>query len=166
MNGPTGGVVLVVTAILMLAGLLGTIVPMVPGVPLILAGALLYGIVDGFQTVGWPTLAVLGLLTLIAVSADLWASSAGAKMGGASGCAVVLGMIGGIVGFLIFSLPGAILGAMLCVVLTEVARQNDWKKALKAGSGWLAGWVLSTLLQAGIGVSMIVLFVWQIIQGP
>jgi uncharacterized protein YqgC (DUF456 family) len=110
-------------------------------------------------------LAVLGLMTVIGTSADLWASSIGAKMGGASGWSVLAGLMGGLAGLLIFSLPGAMLGAILSVVLIEIMRQKDWRKAVKAGSGWLVGWALSTIFQLGVGIGMIAIFLWQIALG-
>jgi uncharacterized protein YqgC (DUF456 family) len=162
---PIGVVVLVLTFLIMLVGLIGTVLPIIPGTILIVAGALLYALVDGFQVVGWPTLVVLGVLAAVATTADLWASSVGAKIGGASGWSVVIGMLAGLVGFVVFNLPGAIIGAILGVLLTEIVRVGDWKQALKAGSGWVVGWILSTVVQLGIGLIMVAIFVWQVVQG-
>jgi hypothetical protein len=133
---------------------------------LIFLAALVYAIVEGFQTVGWPTLLVLGVLTFVATTADVWASSIGAKLGGASGWSVVVGLLGGLVGFVAFSLPGAIIGAVLGVLLVELIRLGDLRQALKAGSGWAIGWALSTVLQLGLGLVMVAIFVWQITLGP
>jgi len=69
------------------------------------------------------------------------------------------------VGFVVLNLPGAIIGAILGVLLTEVVRVGDWKQALKAGSGWVVGWILSTVVQLGIGLIMVAIFVWQLVQG-
>ena len=165
MEEPISVVVLVLTFLIMLVGLIGTVLPIIPGTILIFAGALLYALVDGFQVVGWPTLVVLGILAAVATTADLWASSIGAKIGGASGWSVVIGMLAGLVGFVIFTLPGAIIGAILGVLLTEIVRVGDWKQALKAGSGWVVGWILSTVVQLGIGLIMVAIFVWQVVQG-
>jgi uncharacterized protein YqgC (DUF456 family) len=162
---PANTIALVAAAVIIFVGVIGTVLPIIPGTVLIFVGAFLYALVEGFHVVGWPTLLVLGLLTVAATTADLWASSVGAKMGGASGFTVVLGLVGGLIGLVLFSLPGAILGALLAVILTEIARQDDWRKALKAGSGWIVGWALSTLLQLGIGLTMVAIFVWQVIQG-
>jgi uncharacterized protein YqgC (DUF456 family) len=162
MNIPVLGLALLV----MLVGLIGTVLPMLPGTILILLGAFLYAVVDGFQVVGWPTLVVLGLLTLLATTADIWASSAGAKLSGASGWSIVTGLIGGLIGLVVLSLPGAIIGAVAGVLLTEIIRLGDWQKALKAGSGWLIGWAISAVVQLGIGLIMVVIFVWQVMQGP
>jgi uncharacterized protein YqgC (DUF456 family) len=157
---------LTLSLLLMLVGLLGTVLPVLPGTILIFLGALLYAFLEGFQVVGWPTLAVLGLLTLLATSAELWAASVGAKVGGASGWSVLVGMIGGLVGLLFFSLPGAIAGAVLGVLVSEMVRVGDWQKALKAGGGWAAGWLLSAVVQVAVGLAMMALFIWQVWKGP
>ena len=165
MEDPINVVVLVITFLIVLVGLIGTVLPIIPGTILIFAGALLYALVDGFQVVGWPTLLALGVLTVVATTADLWASSVGAKIGGASGWSVVIGLLAGLVGFVVFSLPGAIIGAILGVLLTEIVRVGDWRQALKAGSGWVVGWILATVVQLGIGLIMVAILVWQVVQG-
>ena len=158
-------VVLIVTFLLMLIGLIGTVLPIIPGTILIFAGALLYALVDQFQAVGWPTLVVLGVLTVVATTADLWVSSIGAKIGGASGWSVLIGLLAGLAGFMIFNLVGAIIGAILGVLLTEIVRLGDLRQALKAGGGWLVGWLLSTVVQLGVGLIMLAIFIWQVVQG-
>jgi uncharacterized protein YqgC (DUF456 family) len=165
MSDPIQIVALVCASLIILVGLIGTVLPILPGAPLIFVGAFLYALVEGFQAVGWPTLVVLGVLALLATTADLWASSVGARMGGASGWSVVFGLLGGFVGLLVFSLPGAILGALAAVILTEIVHQDDWRQALKAGTGWIVGWLLSTFLQVAIGLIMVAIFAWQVVAG-
>ena len=162
MQGPVGEIVLGLTFVVMFIGLLGIVVPVLPGVILIFVAALGYALLDGFQTVGWITLVVLGLLTVAAVSANVWATSVGAKAGGASGWSILAGMLGGLVGMLFFSLPGSIIGALLGMFLVELSRARDWHKAAKSGGGWLLGWLLSVILELGIGLIMIVIFVWRV----
>jgi uncharacterized protein YqgC (DUF456 family) len=157
--------VLVLALITMLIGIIGTVLPILPGTILIFVAALLYALVEGFQAVGWPTLVLLGVLAALATTADIWVSSIGAKMGGASGWSVVVGLFGGLAGLLLFNLPGAILGAILGVLLTEIIRVGDWRRALKAGSGWMIGWLLSTVFQLGMGLIMVAVFVWQLVEG-
>jgi len=159
-------IILALTLLVMLVGVIGTVVPVIPGTILIFAAALIYALLEGFEAIGWPTLVALGLLTAVATTADIWASSIGAKIGGASGWSVVAGLVGGLIGLFFFSLPGAIVGAILGVLLTEAFRLRDWGKALKAGSGWAIGWVLATILQLIIGLAMVAIFVWQVMQGP
>ncbi len=166
MEEPLRGVVLAFTLVAMLVGVIGIVLPVIPGTILILLAAVVYALLEGFQTVGWPTLLVLGLLTLVATSADIWASSIGAKMGGASVWSVLVGLVAGLVGFVVLSLPGAIIGAVLGVLLTEIVRVGDWRKALKAGSGWVVGWAVSTVFQLAVGLIMVAIFVWQALQAP
>jgi uncharacterized protein YqgC (DUF456 family) len=154
------------TLLAMLVGLIGIVVPVLPGTIIILVAAFIYALIEGFQTVGWPTLIVLGLLTVVATTADIWASSVGARMGGASVWSIVFGLLGGLVGFVVLTLPGAIIGAILGVLITEIIRLGDWRQAFKAGGGWLVGWIAATVVQLVIGLIMVAIFVWQVIQGP
>jgi uncharacterized protein YqgC (DUF456 family) len=166
LTDPGDTLALIAALVVILVGLIGTVVPGIPGTLLIFLGALLYAVMEGFQAVGWPTLVVLGLLTLAATGADLLATSVGARLGGASGWSIVGGLAGGLVGMLVFTLPGAILGALLGVLAVEVLRAKDWRQALKAGSGWAVGWIVATILQVAIGLVMAAIFVWQVMQGP
>jgi uncharacterized protein YqgC (DUF456 family) len=165
-TGPLGVIALTLSLVIMFIGLIGTVVPVIPGTVLIFVAALGYALVEGFQSVGWPTLVILGLLMLVATTADIWVSSVGAKMGGASGWSVLIGLLGGLGGLVLFNLAGAIIGAISGVMLTEIVRLGNLKQALKAGAGWAVGWVLSTMVQLGIGLTMVAIFVWQLTQGP
>jgi uncharacterized protein YqgC (DUF456 family) len=158
-------IALVIALFVVLIGVIGTVVPVIPGTILIFLAALGYAIVEGFQSIGWPTLVVLGILAAVATTADIWASSVGAKAGGASYWSVLAGLAGGLIGFVVLNLPGAIAGAILGVLATEMMRLKDWRQALKAGGGWLAGWLLATVVQLVIGLTMAAIFVWQVALG-
>lgn len=165
MNEALRIVTLVIASLVMLVGVVGTVLPVIPGPALIFGAALVYALIEGFQAVGWPTVLVLGILAVVAATADIWATSIGAKVGGASFWSIVAGLLGGLVGLVLFTLPGAIIGAILGVLLSEMVRVRNLRQALKAGSGWAIGWLLSTVLQLGIGLIMVAIFVWQVIQG-
>jgi len=158
----TRALVTVLVLLAMFVGLLGTVLPVLPGPVLIFAAALVFAILDGFQAVGWPTLVVIGVLALLATGVDLLTSSLGAKAGGASGWSIVAGLVGGLLGTLLFALPGGILGALACVLLAEYIRLKDWKPAAKSSAGWLVGWLVSSVVRFGIALAMISVFVWQV----
>jgi hypothetical protein len=156
----------------MVVGLIGVILPVVPGVGFIWIVVLVYAIAEGFATIDPITFAVLTVLGAVGLSADLWMSQAGAKIGGASVwsllAGLVLGAIGAVVGlaFLgIGAVPGAILGTVLGVALAEWYRRRDWREAFKAAGGWLIGCTLSGGVQFLIAVLMMLIFVWQVLRG-
>src|ERR1700755_1475498 len=94
---------------LILVGLGGIVLPALPGVPLMFVGMLIAGWIDDFQRIGWITLTVLGVLTVLAVIVDFAASVLGVKRVGASALAMWGAFIGTIVG-LFFGLPGLLFG--------------------------------------------------------
>src|ERR1700733_2513848 len=75
--------------LLVLAGIAGTVVPLLPGAPLVFLGLLVAARIDDFQKVGWVTLPLLAILTLLAYAVDLWATRHGARRVGASGWALL-----------------------------------------------------------------------------
>ena len=156
----------------MVVGLIGVILPVVPGVGFVWLVVLAYAVAEHFATIDPISFTVLTVLGAIGVSADLWMSQVGAKVGGASIwsllAGLLLGLIGAIIGFVflgIGAVPGAVLGAVLGVVLAEWYRRKDWREAFKAGGGWLVGCTLSGVVQFLIALLMMVIFVWQVLRG-
>lgn len=94
--------------IFLIVGLLGTILPAIPGLPLMFAGAWLLAYTGDYQIIGTPALIALGILALIGSAMDYVAGLLGAKFTGASKQALWGAFVGGIVG-LFFALPGLIL---------------------------------------------------------
>jgi len=156
----------------MVVGLIGVILPIVPGVGFIWIVVLVYAIAERFVTIDPITFAVLTVLGAIGLSADLWMSQVGAKAGGASIWSLLaglaLGAIGATVGAIFLgvgAIPGAVIGAIAGVILAEWYQRKDWREAFKAGGGWLVGFTLSGVVQFIIAILMILIFVWQALRG-
>lgn len=143
--------------VLVLAGLAGTVLPALPGVPLVFVGLLLAAWADGFTKVGIPTLVLLGILTAVAVAVDLVAGSFGAKQAGASKGAVVGSAVGAIVG-IFFGLPGLLVGPFAGALLGEFLVKKDWKQAGKAGVATWIGLALGTAAKVALAFTMVGLF--------
>lgn len=152
---------LAVALTVMFIGLLGVLLPLIPGVGLIWITALIYAIAEGFQNVDPITMVVLSLIAIPGITADIWVSSLGAKVGGASFWSIVASLLGGVIGFLLFNLPGALIGSLVGLVVVELFRAKDWRQALKASGGWVVGRLVSTAVQFVVGVIMIAIFWWQ-----
>src|SRR3546814_1584053 len=88
----------VLAALMVIVGLAGTILPALPGLPLVFGGMLLAAWADGFERVEWWWLLVLGALTALSMVIDFWATAAGAKRVGASRKAVVGAVVGTVAG--------------------------------------------------------------------
>ena len=142
--------------LLMAAGLIGAVVPILPDTLLIFMGALLHRltVVPG-HTVGWTTIAILGVLMLLAHALDFLAGSLGAKYFGATRWGAFGGVAGTVTG-LFFGLPGLIAGPLIGVLLGELlggralgaATRSTWGTLLGTTAGMVAK-VLIALLMIG-----------------
>ncbi len=130
---------------LVAGGIAGTVVPAIPGAPLVFAGLLVAASIDDFQKVGWVTLTLLGILALCHFVIDLWAARHGARRVGASRLALAGAFIGGLAG-LFFSLPGVLLGPFVGAFTGELIARRDLRRAGRAG---LAAWFGLILAAAG-----------------
>lgn len=150
-------VLLILGALLLLAGLAGVILPVLPGIPLMFAGMLLVAWGDGFNHLGTGTLVVLGILTLVAILVDLVASLLGARRVGASRMALVGAALGTLVG-LFFGIPGILLGPFAGAFLGELWHSRHGGIAAKVGIGTWFGLVLGAIVKIGIAFLMLGIF--------
>lgn len=155
---PIVSVILWILAILLVAaGLAGTIVPGLPGAPLVLAGLVLAGWIDGFAQTGWLTWTALGLLLAVSLAVDLLASALGAQRFGASPRALLGAAVGAVVG-LFFGLPGLILGPFVGAVIGEYSARRNLAQAGRAGVGTFLGLVIGAAAKAALALAMVAVF--------
>lgn len=139
-------------------GLAGTVLPMLPGVPLVFAGLWLAAWIDNYTRVGVGPLVVLGILTGVSLLIDLLASALGVKRIGASPRAVGGAALGTLIG-LTMGLPGLILGPFVGALLGEFSVHGRWQQATKVGFAAWIGLVLGTLAKLALAFAMIGLFI-------
>jgi len=147
----------VLAVVLIVVGFIGTIVPALPGVPLVFAGMFVAAWADGFQHVGVWWLVGLGVLTLIALAVDFLAGLAGAKRVGASRMALIGAAVGTIVG-IFFGIPGLLLGPFLGALIGELVAGGTLKRATGVGVGAWIGFLIGTVLKLGVCFAMLGLF--------
>jgi uncharacterized protein YqgC (DUF456 family) len=147
----------IVAILLVLVGIAGTVLPMLPGVPIVFAGLLLAAWIDEFAHVGWPVLLTLGGLTVLSLIVDAAAASLGARRAGAGRAAAVGAAVGSLVG-LFFGLLGLLLGAFAGAALGQFLVRPDVLEAGKAGVGAWVGFILGSLAKIALAVLMVMIF--------
>ena len=147
----------ILSALLILAGLAGAVLPALPGVPLVFAGMWLAAWADEFRHVGWWTLLILGVLSALALLIDFLASVLGARRVGASGRALWGASIGMLIG-LFFGLPGLLLGPFLGAIAGELSSGSHVRKATAVGVGTWLGLLFGTLAKLALCFTMLGVF--------
>ena len=152
----------VIAALLVLVGLAGTILPALPGLPLVFGGLLLAAWTGGFQEVGIGMIVVLAVLTVFSLAVDFWATALGAKRVGASRLAIIgamLGTLGGLVlgplGLLAGPFAGALAGELLH---RRSVQHSDGGHAARIGFGTWMGILFGTVLKLALAFTMLGLF--------
>ena len=154
-------VVLVFTLLVMLAGLAGTLLPVVPGLPLMWLAMLGYGWFTGWQAYGFTALLVTGLVVLLSMVLDYVASAVGAKKFGASRPGLFGAVAGGLLGFIFsgFNPLGLILGIFLGALALELlVSRRDLGAALTAGFGALLGFLAGSFFKFMLGLVILGFF--------
>ena len=153
----------VITVLIMFAGLAGTVLPFLPGVPLIYACIVVYGFFTGWEAYGLGAVTGWGIATLAAVLLDFYAGSIGARRYGASWAGTFGSVLGGIVGTLAAGLPGLIIGPFVGAAAGELIRGRSGREALRSGWGAIVGFIGGGLVKVAVGISMIGSFLWWVL---
>lgn len=148
----------ILATILVVTGLVGLVMPAIPGAPLIFAGLLVAAWAEDFFHVGLWTIVALAVLALLTYGVDLWATMFGAKKFGASKYAVIGAVLGSIVGIFL-GFPGIIFGPFIGAVIGELLAQRNLRQATWAGIGATIGLVLGAALKLAMAFAMIGIFV-------
>lgn len=148
---------MILSGLLVLAGIVGLVLPAFPGTIFIFLGFLLAAWAEDFAYIGLGTLSALGVMALMIYAVDFIAGALGAKRFGASTRAIIGASLGAIVG-LFFGIPGVLLGPFIGAVLGELSVQRDLMAVGKAGIGATVGLVLGVAAKLALALSMVGLF--------
>lgn len=154
----------VLALLVMLLGLMGAVLPGLPGTPLIFLAAFGHKLWLGDRSVSWWIVALMGGITLVTVVVDYLATAYGAQRMGATWRGVVGAVVGAVFGLL--WLPfGLIIGPFVGAMLLEMVTGKEWRAASRAGLGAMLGLLAGTLGKVAAGLGMIALWallaLWQ-----
>ena len=156
--------VAIVVAVLMLAGLVGSALPVVPGTPLILAGALIYAFATDFTPIGVGRLVVLTLLAVAAMALAHLASALGVRGAGGSRWAMVGALVGAILGLAVPPV-GLLIGPLLGAIAVELWRTHRLADSIRVGVGAVAGVLAGIVAHVALAFTMVALFAWWVWRG-
>lgn len=128
-------------------GVLGTFVPMVPGMWLVFGALLVYGIFDHWQAYSVWFMVVVAVLTVASSFMDYIGTMVGAKRFGASNMAAVGAVAGSVVGGILFNIPGTLIGGIVGAIGAEFYRQRSMPHAMRAAAGSLMGTAVASSIQ-------------------
>ncbi|MBP9593527.1 MAG: DUF456 family protein [Steroidobacteraceae bacterium] len=147
----------ILAAVLVLVGLAGSVLPALPGVPLVFTGLFIAAWAGEFARVSWPTLLLLGLLTLLSFVIDFAATALGAKRVGATRLAIIGALLGTLAGVFL-GLPGLIIGPFLGAVIGELLSHGQVQQATRAGLATWMGLLFGTLAKLALVFTMLGVF--------
>jgi uncharacterized protein YqgC (DUF456 family) len=157
----------IVATALIVVGLVGAIVPALPGIPLIFGGIWLICAADHYRHLGTWWLLLIAMVGAVGLAIDLLAGAMGAKRVGASHQAIMGALLGTVIG-VFFGLPGLVLGPFVGAMLGELAAGNSVLRSTHVGVGTWIGLIFGTLVKLVASLTMVALFGarWWWTRGP
>ena len=151
------------TLVLMAIGLIGTVLPVLPGTAIILAAAIMHRITLGPEKgLGWSSLVLLALLTLASYAIDFLGGWLGARRFGATRWGTIGAFAGAVVG-IFFGVAGLLIGPVIGALAGELIGGKKMIDAGRAGWGALLGNLTAMLGKLVIGLAMVS---WFLVATP
>jgi uncharacterized protein YqgC (DUF456 family) len=148
----------VIAGVLIAIGLLGTVLPILPGVPIMFGGMWLAAWAGHYGRVGMATLILLGVLAAISIALDFIAGALGAKRVGASARAQWGAFFGAVIG-IFFGIPGLILGPFIGAVIGQFATGSGVEHSTRVGIAAWIGLLFGTIAKLALSFTMLGVFV-------
>lgn len=147
--------------ICLLLAMFGTILPFLPGIPLMFIAILIYSIFDNWVHFSPFVVSIIGLITFITLFIDYFAVLWGVEKFGASKMGIWGGILGILTGLIFLGPIGLFFGSLLGVLIGELLSGKSFSKGVKASFGNVIGLLGSTLLQFSLAL---VIFLWVVLK--
>jgi uncharacterized protein YqgC (DUF456 family) len=150
------------TIVLFAVGLIGTVLPVIPGTTIILAAAIIHRMMLGAEkSIGWRSIAILLLLTLATYALDFLSGYFGAKYFGATKWGMFGAVIGALAG-IVFGIIGLFIGPVIGAIIGEFLAGKRLIDAGRAGWGSLLGNLGGMIGKLVIALVMITIFLMAV----
>lgn len=148
---------------LLVLGVVGSVVPALPGALLSLSGVLLYWWSTAFTEPSVPVLAAFVVVGVLAAAVDYFGGAIAAGLGGASRSTVLVAVFVGVALFFVTGPVGAVLGLTATVFVLEFRRAGDAKASGRAALYTAVGVLGSAVVQLLLTGAMLVAFLFVIL---
>ena len=138
---------IIICSVLMVIGLLGVILPVLPGVPLAWLGLLVYALLTGFEKLSVATIVIFFVLMVLTLMLDFAAPLLGAKKYQASKFGITGAFIGTVVGIFVLGFWGIIVGPLAGAFWGELMARGKPKQAFGSAVGAFLGFVAGSLFK-------------------
>lgn len=140
-------VLIIIGSIFIIVGLIGCVVPGVPGPPFSFLALVLISAAKGWEPFSLNFLIIMALITIVVTALDYVVPAAGAKKFGASKYGFWGAVLGMLVGIIFFPPLGMIIGAFLGAIIGEMVVGKPSQEALKAGWGVFVGIMFGMIIK-------------------
>lgn len=150
--------------IILLPGILGAVMPVLPSVPYMFIVVLIFGFIDSFVKLSGSELAILGALAAVSLVVDYLSGVLGAKYGGAAAKSLGIGILGLIVGLVLFPPFGGVIGLFIGIFLAEYYRHQNKERAVRAAASGLIGSLVGIGINLFIALTFFGLFLYFVLR--
>lgn len=151
---------IVIGAILMIVGLFGSFLPVLPGVPVSWLGLLMLHLAPSIPMNYW----LLGITLVIAILIyvlNLLIPAMGTKRFGGSRSGMIGATIGLVIGLLAPIPFGVLIGPFVGAFIGEIINKSSSRSALKAAFGSFLGFLASSFMEFVIAFAFLILFIYK-----
>jgi uncharacterized protein len=149
-----------VVAVAMVVGLVGLVLPVLPGLAVMWVAVLVWAVLDGGGTVRWLTFAVVSILALVGTVAAVMWSGRKASGAGAPWWALLVALVGAVVGFFTIPFLGIVVGGIAGLWLAELVRLRHPREAWDTTWVALQAYGVGTIVQLLAGAAIVA--VWLV----
>lgn len=146
--------------ILMVAALVVSLIPILPGTVIVWLAAMAFGLVNQWMRFTPAAGIIVTAIMIFSVSSDFWLPALGVKTGGLTCLGAIGSLVGGLIGTFLIPLPicGTLIGAVLGALIVEMIHFRNMQKALQAGQSAATMFVLGYIVETASSVAVFVVY--------
>ncbi len=148
----------------MIAGLISLLAVIIPGLTIIWISALIYGLLTGFNNISSILFALITALMLFGNVIDQLMMGVKVKNSGASWLSIFLSTGAAFIFSILFPPFGGLIAALIVVMVVEIIRLKDWRKAAQSSKEMALGCISAIAIRFGIGLIMIGIWIFWVMQ--